>query len=464
MKLLSHSNGVIDRVMKNELGAGALKRIGALLGLTLVATLAGCEKEDPILPGAREDIRAVLSEDGTVAGAAPESALNQPLSLAAAKSNSEWRQSIASPETRTAHPALSRSPQLVWSVGIGAGDGRKNRITADPVVAGGRIFTLDAEARVSAVSTSGELLWSRDLVPPNDAGQDASGGGLAFGDGKLFISSGFGLMTALDPETGAEIWQQNLRATGSGNPTVKDGIVYLVAGDDVAWALDTDTGRINWRLSATPDIQNVMGGPAPAVTDKYVVFAFGSGEIQGAFRKGGLRLWDSQVAGQRKGFSHARIGDITSDPVVVGERIYVGTHSGRTVALNLGNGDRIWTAPDGPLNTIWPTGNSVFLVTDRNELLRLNAEDGTRVWATTLPFFTKKRQRQQTEIFGHYGPIIAGGNLIVASNDGLMRLFDPATGAERGTVEIPGGATTNPVVAGGALYLVSTKGQLLAFR
>ncbi len=447
-----------------KLGARALKSIGALLGLAVIAVLSGCDREDPVLPGAREDIRAVLTDEGALVDNTGAENQSQPLSLAATSNNAEWRQSIASPGTRTSHPALSRTPKLAWSVPIGAGDGRKNRITADPVVAGGRVFTLDAQARVSAVSTSGQLLWTRDLLPSNDSGDDATGGGLAVGDGKLFISSGFGLMTALDPETGNEIWQQNLRSTGSGKPSVKDGIVYLVAGDDVAWALDTDTGRIDWRLSATPDIQNVIGGPAPAVTDKYVVFAFGSGEVQGAFRKGGLRLWDSQVAGHRKGYSSARIGDITSDPVVVGERIYVGTHAGRTVALNLGNGARIWTANDGPLNTIWPAGDSVFMVTDRNELVRLNAEDGTRIWAHTLSFFTKKRPRQQTEIFGHYGPIIAGGNLIVASNDGLMRLFDPASGVERGTVEIPGGATTNPVVAGGTMYMVTTKGQLLAFR
>ena len=449
-----------------QLGARALKPIRAFLGFAAILALTACEREqDVILPGEREDIRAVLSDDAAevIAEAGSEN-LNKPVSLDAVSRNANWVQSPASPDTRTAHPALSGSPALAWTVNIGAGDGRKNRITADPIVVDGRVFTLDSEARVSAVSTSGQVLWSTNLVPKNDSASEASGGGLAYGDGKLFISSGFGLMTALDPETGAEIWQQNLRATGSGDPTVRDGLVYLVAGDDVAWALETETGRIAWRLSASPDIKNVMGGPAPAVTDKYVVFAFGSGEVQGAFRKGGLRLWDSQVAGQRKGFSSARIGDITSDPVVVGERIYVGTHAGRTVALNLANGERIWTATDGPLNTIWPANDSVFFVTDRNELVRLDAEDGSRIWAQTLPFFTKNRPRQQTEIFGHLGPIIAGNNLIVASSDGQMRLFDPANGELRGSVAIPGGASTNPVVAGGTLYIVSTKGQLLAFR
>ncbi len=441
-----------------------LKPSGILLGLVGAIALAACSKEEPILPGKREGIRDVIVDPADIP--APEVAqdTNRPLTLPPVTSNANWTQSISSPATRTAHPALSSAPSLAWSVSIGAGDGRKNRITADPVVGGGRVFTLDAEARVTAVSTSGAVIWSTDLVPVNDASKDASGGGLAYADGAVYVSSGFGLMTALDAATGAEIWQQNLRATGSGAPSVSGDLVYLVAGDEVAWALDRKDGRIRWQLSATPDINNVMGGPAPAITDKYAIFAFGSGEMQGAFRKGGLRLWDAQVAGQRPGYSAARIGDITGDPVVVGDRLYVGSHSGRTVAMNIGNGKRIWTARDGALNPIWPAGDSIFLVSDRNELMRLNAEDGTKIWGEELPFFVKDRPRRQAEIFAHHGPIIAGGNLIVVSSDAQLRLFDPASGALRRSVSMPGGATTNPVVAGNTLYVVTTKGQLAAFR
>ena len=81
-----------------------------------------------------------------------------------------------------------------------------------------------------------------------------------------------------------------------------------------------------------------------------------------------------------------------------------------------------------------------------------------------MPFFTKSKPRKQARIFAHYGPIIAGGRLIIASSDGLMRFYDPTNGASLGQVQMPGGATTNPVVAGGTLYVVSSKGQLMAFR
>ena len=433
----------------------------------MVAVLAAtaCAKKDPILPGEREGIREVLQTEARRAQAV-ETPANRvaPVALPAAVANPEWRQRPGTPIGRTAHPALSAASSLVWSANIGAGDGRRVRITADPVVAGGRIFTLDAQTQVTAVSTSGQVLWARDLTPPADSAGNASGGGLAFGEGRLFVSSNFGTISALDPETGGVIWQQKLDAPTTAAPSVHDGLVYIVSGDEVAWALETDTGRVRWQLSGTPDIHNVLGGPAPAITDKYVIFGFGSGEVQGAFRKGGLRLWEAQIAGERRGVSSGRVRDITGDPVVVGERVFVGTHAGRMVALSLGSGARLWTAEEGPLNPVWPAGDSIFLVSDRNELVRLSAEDGTRIWGHPLPLFTERKPKKQAGIVGHYGPLIAGGQLILASGDGKLRFFDPASGQMTRSIDLPGGAASNPVVAGGTLYVVSKKGQLLAFR
>lgn len=452
---------------KRTFGGMAVKRNAILLGLAIGLTLVGCAKDDPILPGKRENIRAVLTdgeEDATPVSPFAGQNMTAPVRLPAPQVNAAWVQRIGSPGTRPAHPALAAAPQQIWSASIGQGDGGRSRITADPVVADGRVFAMDAHGLVSAHGTGGQPLWTHDLVPMNDAAKDAGGGGLAYGDGKLFASTGFGTLTALDPATGQQIWQQDLGATGTASPSVHDGLVYLVAGADVGWALDADNGRIQWRLTATPAINNVLGGPAPAISDKYAVFAFGSGELQGAFRRGGLRLWDAQIAGRREGLAQSKVTDITGDPVIDGERLYVGSHAGRMAALRLANGERIWTANEGPMSPVWPTADSVFLVSDRNELVRLNAEDGSRIWGVKLPFFTRDRPKRQAEVFAHYGPVMAGGQLVVASNDGLIRFFDPESGALRRSVEIPGGATTNPVVAGGVLYVVSTKGQLHAFR
>jgi outer membrane protein assembly factor BamB len=426
--------------------------------------LTACSEPTTYLPGVREDLRAALSVDVGDPASPRSDNISLPITLPAQTTNADWAQRPNAPRNRTEHAALSPRPQLVWSANIGAGDAKRQRIVADPVAAQGRIFTLDAGATVTATSPNGATLWSRDLTPAGERSDQASGGGIAVADGVVYVSTTFGRLTALDAATGEIRWQQKLEATGSGTPAVQGDLVYLVSGGDTAWAIETATGRVRWQTSTAPDQSNVLGGAAPVVSDQFAIFAFGNGELQATFRQGGLRVWESFVSGQRRFSALARIADITGDPVLAGDTLYVGTHSGRMVALNAANGERRWTAQDGAISPVWVAGGSVFAISDRNELLRLSAADGARIWGVSLPNFTQTRPRRQVEVVAHYGPVLAGGQLVVASNDGQLRFFDPVSGALTHAVAVPGGATTAPIVAGGTLYVVGARGQLHAFR
>ncbi|WP_189369297.1 outer membrane protein assembly factor BamB family protein [Tateyamaria omphalii] len=436
------------------------KRI--LLATVALTIVAACSEREVILPGKREPVSAVLTAETSEAEALTEAARD--ISLPPQVANTDAAQSFGTPAFRTDHPQLSQTLTPIWSVDIGEGDSRKHRIVADPVVSGGRVFTLDAETTVTAVSTSGQVLWQRDILTDRANSGEGTGGGLAVDGSVLFVSSGLGTLTALDVETGGTIWEQELEAIGVGRPTAFENLVYVMAGDDTGWALEKDSGRIAWQVSSSETRTNVLGGPAPIVTDGLAVFSFGSGEMQAVFRQGGLRRWDASVLGERQGRALAKVDDVTGRPIAKDGVIYAGNQSGRTVAVNAGSGTPIWTSAEGAIDTVLPVGGSVFLISDRNELVRLNAEDGARIWGTRLPNFVKDRPLRQSEVFAHHGPVLAGGRLLVASSDEALRSFDPVTGGLTGRTEIPGGATTAPVVAGQTLYVVSRKGQLLAYR
>lgn len=440
--------------------------IGALIVASVV--LAACNEREIILPGKREPITSILSvaDTETEAGAETVEVADAPqgIQLPTEVANADAAQGLGTQAFRTDNPQLSTNLTPVWGVDIGQGDSRKHRIVADPVVSGGRVFTLDATTQVSAVSTSGGLIWQRDVLPDGAEQDDATGGGLAADGDVLFVTTGFGAISALDAATGATIWTQDLEATSSGSPTVFGDLVYVVSGDATGWALDKADGRIKWQTTAADSGANVLGAPAPIVANDLAVFSFGSGEMQAVFRIGGLRRWDASVLGERKGRALSKIGDVTGQPIAADGVIFAGNQSGRTVAVDATGGARIWTANEGAIDTVLPVGGSVFMVSDRNELLRLNAEDGSRIWGTALPNFVKDRPGRIAEVFAHHGPILAGGRIIVASSDGVLRSFDPVTGTLSGTVDIQGGASTAPVVAGQTLYVVSRNGQLLAYR
>lgn len=436
-----------------------------LLGAILL--LSACNERQIFLPGEREDVRSVLQTPELIAPLEGESSgenISLPISLGPAVNNTSWTHTTGTAQYRVSHPALRANPQLAWSADIGDGDSRKFRITADPVVASGRVFTLDAGAQVTATSTSGATLWTRDLTPVSDREGQGSGGGLAVEGDTLYATVGYGVLAALDVETGGVRWSQDLDASGTGTPTIYGDLIYLTAGDDTGWAVEKSSGRIAWQTGGTSSINNVLGAPAPALTNELAIFAYGSGEVQAVFRRGGLSRWTTSVVGRRPGRALSSISDVTSAPVVSGDRVYVGNQSGRLQALNLGNGESIWAAREGAIGPVWPAGGSVFVISDLNELLRMDASDGSRIWGVPLPNFTKDRPRRQSAVYAHHGPVVAGGRVLVASSDDVLRSFDPTNGALTSTTEIPGGATTAPVVAGGTLYIVSRKGQLLAFR
>ncbi len=431
-----------------------------LIGIGALALLAGCGEPDVVLPGERLGLRAGM------AGADPvTSNAALPLALPAAVQNPDWSHRNGGPDHAITHPALVGSLQPLFRTSIGSGDSRAARITAEPVVASGRVFTLDAGAGVTALTTGGAPIWSRDLTPATDNRGDASGGGLAVGGGTLFVSTGFGELTALDAATGAELWRQDLAAPGSSAPTVFGGLVYVVGRDGQAWALDAGTGRVAWQLRGIGSIANFDGGAGAAVTSDIAVFPFPSGEVLAAFPDGGLQRWSSVVAGGRSGqaASLAATG-ISGDPVIDGDRVYVGNVSGRLAALELATGETLWTARDGALSPVWPAGGSLFLINDLNQLVRLDAASGAPIWRVVLPDETRGGFLRRDSRVANYGPVLAGGRLIVASSDGAIRQFDPVSGAALAQLDLPGGAASNPVVAGGVLYVVTSDGALAAFR
>jgi len=318
---------------------------------------------------------------------------------------------------------------------------------------------------VTATNTSGATVWTRDLTPTATRSADgASGGGLALADGRLYVTSAFGSLTVMDAASGDVVWTKAFDAPVTAPPTIAGDRVYVVAADSTAWALETRDGKTDWQLPGTPSVSSMVGGAAPAVAGALVLLPTPAGELIAARRDTGMIEWRTNIAGTRLGVAYAQVKDITGDPVISGNSVIIGNQSGRVMALDLNDGSRLWTAEEAAYGPVWPVGGSVFLMSDRNRLIRLDAATGEFIWGQPLPLHTTERERKRAEIYAHFGPLLAGGRLVVASSDGLIRSFDPTDGKLLDEVDLPGGAASGPIAVGGSLYVVSKSGSLLAYR
>ena len=441
----------------------------AISCLALLALLAACEKE-VILPGERFGTRTPL-EDSLPSQANPSprdsagAQLNKavPISLPAAVANADWTHRGGNARHLPPHGALSAAPARIWSANIGQASTKRNRISAAPVVADGRVFTLDAEMGLHATALNGAALWGSDLTPQGDRRSEVSGGGLAYGAGRVFVATGYGELIAVEPASGRVIWRQQLGASVSGAPAVEGNTVYVVGRDSAGWAVNAADGKLLWQIDGAVTNTGMVGTSGPAITDRLVILPMPSGEMRAVLKSAGVEVWEADIAGGRLGRAYALISDVTGDPVVAGDTIYAGNASGRTYAVS-GNGETLWSAGEGALGPVLPVGGSVFLVNDQAELVRLDAATGAVIWRAEMPYFDAVKPKKHKAITAHYGPVLAGGRIAVASGDGLLRFFSPLNGAMVGSVEIPGGAAAQPALAGGMLLVVGQNGQLHAFR
>lgn len=448
-------------------------KTASLLKAALAAGfLASCSETEEILPGERFSILTPLSQSNRKIDdpTARPDVVNRvsshraaAIDLPAPRDHPEWRHRNGSVRHAVEHPALGDRLSELWSVDIGEGNSRRLRATASPVVFGGRVYTMDAFSNVIASDLSGNFVWGRELTPLTENLGDASGGGLSVGDGKLFVTTGFGDLFALSLDTGETTWQHRFKAPVGSGAVYSGRTVFVIPRDNSAWALDSATGRVRWWRQSVDAVAVLTGGASPAASGRQLVLPFSSGEVVSVVANSGVQIWSSNVTGSRSGYASAIVSDIASDPVLSGGSVYVSAHGGGLVALNLANGSERWVAEMGTLNPVWPAGGSVFMVSDSARLVRLSARTGRVIWSVELPEAADMNLKSRRGVYLHFGPVVAGDLVWVASGDGLIRGFDPVSGDLVSTAALPGGASSSPAVVNGVMYIVDGDGVLRAF-
>ena len=117
-------------------------------------------------------------------------------------------------------------------------------ITAAPVVAGGRIFALDAEAGVAAfdAATAARSGASPSCPRATRTASEGFGGGLAATPERLFVTTGFGEILALAAGSGDMIWRRRLPAPFRSGPALVGGRLVAVTRDGTAYGIDAGDG------------------------------------------------------------------------------------------------------------------------------------------------------------------------------------------------------------------------------
>ena len=105
----------------------------------------------------------------------------------------------------------SAGSSAAWRSGIGESGGYRRKIPAQPVVAGGRVFTMDRDAVVARLRPArpAAALWRTETRAPKDRSTNV-GGGISVDGNTLYVATGRAEVLALDPATGAIRWRKTI--------------------------------------------------------------------------------------------------------------------------------------------------------------------------------------------------------------------------------------------------------------
>lgn len=386
-----------------------------------------------------------------------------PVVIPAPTANVAWVQPGGSASKSLGHLALSSTPTRAWSVSIGDGGGSRARLAAAPVVSNGRVYTIDTEATVRAfdAQTGGEV-WSTRFGTEIDGESALFGGGVSVSGDRLYVTNGVGYAGALNLADGSQIWKVRPGGPLRGAPTIANNNVYVLTQDNQIFALDPANGDTRWSVSGTLEVSGVFGVAAPASAQGTLVAGFSSGELIAYRYENGQIVWQDGLNRTSISTSVSSLSDIDASPVIDSGFVYAVGQGGRMVALRLITGERLWEINAGGLSTPWIAGDWMFAVTDDARVLAIARANGRIRWISQLQRYRDEEDRKGP-IFWR-GPVLAGGQLILVSSRGHLAFIDPATGGVNRLEELDEGVDLPPVVANNTLYLLDNEGELSAWR
>jgi len=231
--------------------------------------------------------------------------------------NASWPQSGGTATNAVHHLSLPDTLRRAWRTDIGRGSDLFTRMISAPIVAEGRVYTIDTRGLVTAMRTrDGRRVWERRLKMEGEKKAVAFGGGLAYADGILYATTGYGFIAAMEAGSGREVWRYNGIVPFRGAPTVTAGRLFALTQDNQLVAIDLDNGTLLWTRAGLPEDAGLLGAASPAVTTDTVIAAMSSGELLALRVENGSPAWQDTLSRTRRLTPLATLADIDGNPVV----------------------------------------------------------------------------------------------------------------------------------------------------
>lgn len=287
-------------------------------------------------------------------------------------------------------------------------------------------------------------------------------------DGIVYIASMSGHMYAIDQETGKEKWNFKSRMPIASSPAISNGALYFVSSAGSLVSLDLKTGQPKWVFATEYErkfeAKNLHGYPSasqtipdawdiwissPAVANGKVYFGSGDGNVYAVDAQSGLLQWK---------FSTRDV--VHSSPAVVNNVVYIGSWDSYLYALDAETGQEKFKS--GEDNTIHNQVGFQSSPAVADGVVYVGCRDA-HVYAIDAGTRKKKWDYPTSKSWVNTTPAVRDGLVYAATSDS-SRFFalDAKTGRLRFNFDAKAYVFSSAALAGDLAYIGDHNGKLYA--
>ena len=268
--------------------------------------------------------------------------------------------------------------------------------------------------------------------------------GAAFDDGTLYVGDANGAVRALALEDGHELWNSEVGGEVYAGPTTHGDDLFVTCQAGSLTCFDRETGTPRWEFKIDAPLRCT-----PTIA---------AGQILLAGCDSHLHVIDAATG---KETSKVEIDAPTGATATVqGNRVYFGTEGGTFYAIEMqpaGVAPKVlWTYRDPE------RGQPIRSAAAATDKLVVYGSQGKAIYALD-PATGKPKWKVPSRSHVDSSPVIAGDQVVAATERGVVYVLDAANGAVNWKFDAGGGFTASPIVVNNQIILGNTDGTLYCF-